>query len=148
MAHRYSVLSIGGESWPSVKKGAKSFTRAMDALLKELNPAAENRREAATEYEYRATQRRRLQNDHSPTIRRGLAEHVGSISQHTDPIFPAQSDNRTANTSTLPNEATWYKDISTFHETIPSYNQDTSYSGVVEDFISEFLRDDAAWNPF
>lgn len=153
-----NLLSVGGELWPSVKKGKESLGRAMDALSRKLD-----------HLHYQDYQR--LESLHSPQMKFGRNE-TGRVVRQEAPAFQSsenllaqtyphavsQEHENPSNFSHTPFNVTdphWTvfgehalaHDASTYSSTLFETSREAP-DATVEAFIAEFLNNDTAWNPF
>lgn len=162
-----NLLSVGGEWWPSVRKGKETFGRAMDALLKKLDhskPSSTLRRNTriCDDQHARITAQfssGEAQNFESFPLDASHYPENESIFQDADPTLPPGG-----NVPSRPENPTGYDAgdwvvSDTFGDQSLQFNPygfDTTVSDMdtenlnntVEAFITEFLQNDTAWNPF
>lgn len=153
-----NLLSVGGEFWPSVKKGKESLSRAMDALARKLEQLY---REQYQKYDSSNGPRPKFgRNDTARVIlddRQIYSLSEGTVAgDHTNTMTQGQEDLTSLPPETFAMSST---DWSAFGDNTFAYD-DPSYSGAlfgtmqeasdatVEAFIAEFLNNDTAWNPF
>lgn len=149
-----NLLSIGGEFWPSVKKGKESFSRAIDALARKIDLLQRQHQQDS-------------QNGSRAKHRRNGADVVGDRHADSPPnqIFGAYHAHTMPRSQQdlldVPRKplTTTDTDWSALGDNIFSYD-DPSHSDAVfgtmdeapdatmEAFIAEFLNDDTTWNPF
>lgn len=152
-----NLLSVGGEWWPSVKKGKESFARAMDALLKTLDSSQARSHPSTTQDGQPRAQRSlhsfQTQVDSSAvdfvtnTDEEMMARDLNY--QLQTPVvdtteFPHMSSNFVATDWTILDDPAFHHDPQSILGTFP----DPSTNSTVESFIAEFLQNDTAWNPF
>jgi hypothetical protein len=153
-----NLLSVGGEFWPSVKKGRESFSRAMDALACKLGQL---HHEQCQQYGASDGPRQKLgRNDVS---------RVGLVDQETSNLPGRMNTEDHPHTMTQGTEDTTgflqetfamsNSDWSHFGDNTITYD-DTNYSNAMygtteeapdatmEAFIAEFMNNETAWNPF
>lgn len=162
-----NLLSVGGEWWPSVKRGKETFGRAMDALLKKLD---QSRTPSRTQSHTRNANERLLRDmpqrsDRESTNFESLMLATSTHSGDADvfgELNPALSSgfNDTSHVDASINYGAtdWtvldkYGDQSLhfnprdFDSTVSEINPE-NLDSTVEAFITEFLQNDTAWNPF
>jgi hypothetical protein len=153
-----NLLSVGGEWWPSVKKGKESFARAIDALFRKLDASlhenrgsAQDQRPPARRFHNHSQALHDATNFTAPATESGInVQEMQSTFQ--DPSvtlaqFPhMSSDFTTADWSILEDPA-YHHDPQAFFGVF----DDQALSGTdstVETFIAQFLNNDTAWNAF
>ncbi|KAF2011517.1 hypothetical protein BU24DRAFT_282921 [Aaosphaeria arxii CBS 175.79] len=158
-----NLLSVGGEWWPSVKKGKESFGRAMDALLKRMDCSQQQGR--GNQGFTQQTQRPHTLS-HNP-IDPATAEgplvpppaNLDAVSTfeaahttiHDDDLNMNQFSHSTGDFPTtewtmLDNHA-FSNNTHHFSELFFDANIGAPDS-TVDAFIAEFMNEDTAWNPF
>ncbi|EHK44761.1 hypothetical protein TRIATDRAFT_181798, partial [Trichoderma atroviride IMI 206040] len=162
-----NLLSVGGEWWPSVKRGKETFGRAMDALLKKLD---ESRAPSRTKSKVRSHDERLVRN--APEQSDGESANYESLTPATStqskdvdsfwgisPALPSGFNDFSQNDASTNYGTTDWTALDKYSDLSLQFNQqdvDSAVSEVntenldstVEAFISEFLRNDTAWNPF
>lgn len=161
-----NLLSVGGEWWPSVKRGKETFGRAMDALLKKLG---QSRTSSQMQSNARNPNERLVRNvpqsDREPANCESFTLATNTYSEDRDllrelsPALPSGFNNSSRNnTSTNYGAADWTVldksddeslqfNQQDFDSTVSEINSE-NLDSTVEDFITEFLQNDTAWNPF
>jgi hypothetical protein len=162
-----NLLSIGGEWWPSVKRGKETFGRAMDALLQKLDQSRTSTR---------MQRNTRTRNNQSAS---NMEHQIEDPGLHAGPMAPGRSNElgdagglgeinaELCPTYNVPSHVDPAIDYSTEDWTnlgnfgdqslqFSSHNFDGTMFGMhldnpdntVEAFITEYLQNDTAWNPF
>lgn len=154
-----NLLSVGGECWPSVKKGKESFGRAMDALLRSIDAARqENQVSQHESLEGGRTKRRFVPSECTPE---DLALPQTTPGEDYVTQLPGAHTNNVPNSTGLAQTPANYEPLDwtvlgndilpqgtqPFLELASHISQDAP-DATVETFISEYLSGDAAWNPF
>lgn len=156
-----NLLSVGGEWWPSVKKGKESFSRAMDALSQKLGSIQQRgQRDNDSTQDGRAAircgPRDAVPQRQAASVFSGMAVEVENAHE-THSIFQDERADtlRYANVSTNFGMADWtILEDRTFppgsHDfpvTFLDVNQEAP-DPTVEAFIAEFLNNNRAWSAF
>jgi hypothetical protein len=153
-----NLLSVGGELWPSVKKGKESFSRAMDALSRKLGQMYHE-----THQRYKSSNGPQLSSrrDRNESVAPQdvnayhFSEGLGSNDYpqtashgHDGPVVfpPTTFDMTDAEWTTFSND-TLAQDALNYPSTILG-NMHDGPDAAVEAFIAEFMNNDTAWNPF
>lgn len=155
-----NLLSVGGEYWPSVKRGKETFGRAMDALLKKLGHSQTSSSGQLTplarhEQLERNTSRGTVGMAHQP-------ESFGLGPQSCPPEATSFGEQQTApppGRDTLSTGAVMgWTASGNLENTLPQFElhgvdstadaDHRNLDSTVETFIADFLQNDTAWNPF
>lgn len=152
-----NLLSVGGEFWPSVKKGKESFSRAMDALAHKLDCfSPEEHRQygpshvSSSMFGRNAKDRISLQDEH---VYRPSADQTDvdqshpfthQQEEHVEPL-PTNLDMASSDWSTFGNPVFAYDAA---QDPGAMWAMQEAPDATVEAFIAEFLNNDTAWNPF
>jgi hypothetical protein len=153
-----NLLSVGGELWPSVKKGKESFSRAMDALARKLDQLHHER------YQHHDTSigpqpkvgrsddgRAVRQNQHVFHSPEGLASepysHAITQGQNGPEDFHQATFDMRHSDWTAFSDHTFTHDASASSNAMFSAMQEAP-DATVEAFLAEFLNNDTTWNPF
>ncbi|KAM0479019.1 hypothetical protein ACHAPX_004998 [Trichoderma viride] len=162
-----NLLSVGGEWWPSVKRGKETFGRAMDALLKKLD---QSKTSSQTHTNNRSPNRRFVRNvpqqsDKTSADYESLTPATSTHSRDVDNLWglnpalisgfndPSHDDASTSYETTDWTASDNYGDQSLqfnqqdFDSAVSEVNTE-NLDNTVEAFITEFLQNDTAWNPF
>ncbi|KAF2622140.1 hypothetical protein BU25DRAFT_215798 [Macroventuria anomochaeta] len=153
-----NLLSVGGEFWPSVKKGKESFSRAMDALARKLDQLHHEQPQqygsangSQPKFGRNDTGRVVLQDQQIYHLPEGLVaeDHPHTITHgHEESLnFPPATFDMTSSDWTAFSDHTFAHDVSTYPNTTFGTMQEAP-DATVEAFITEFLNNDTAWNPF
>ncbi|KAH7069783.1 fungal-specific transcription factor domain-containing protein [Paraphoma chrysanthemicola] len=150
-----NLLSVGGEWWPSVKKGKESFARAIDALFRQLDASHHGNQDYSQDQ--RPPERRNRDPSQSVRVLADIAvpgvlsskgmhneaqDTSESLSQFPD-IFP--------NFSTADWSRSGDPEYCQNPQPMLGVFQDQALGGTdsaVEAFIAQFLNNDTAWNAF
>lgn len=162
-----NLLSVGGEWWPSVKRGKETFGRAMDALLKKLDQsrALSRTKNNVRNHDERLAQDVPQQSDKESAKYESLTPVTSTYSRDIDifwgfsPALPSGSNDPSHNDASINYETTDWAALNKFRDQSLQFSQqdfDSAVSEVntdnldntVEAFITEFLQNDTAWNPF
>lgn len=162
-----NLLSVGGEWWPSVKRGKETFGRAMDALLKKLD---QYKTPLQTNSNTRSPNGRLVRN--VPQQSDGVSANYESLTPATsthsrdmdsfwgfNAALPSNSSDSPHNDATTNHGTTDWTALDNHRDQSLQFNQQNFGSAVselntedldntVEAFIAEFLQNDTAWNPF
>lgn len=153
-----NLLSVGGEFWPSVKKGKESFSRAMDALAYKLDQLhhEENQHYGSShgpqpKFGRNARSRIVTQDENAYHL---LADQVDTDQSHTATqeqeehvdFVPSTFDMASSDWSTFGDATSVYD--TTYHPGAMFGATQEAPDATVEAFIAEFLNNDTAWNPF
>lgn len=162
-----NLLSVGGEWWPSVKRGKETFGRAMDALLKKLD---QSKTSSQTHTNNRSPNRRFMRNipqqsDKTSADYESLTPATSTHSRDVDNLWglnpalisgfndPSHDDASTSYETTDWTASDNYGDQSLqfnqqdFDSAVSEVNTE-NLDNTVEAFITEFLQNGTAWNPF
>lgn len=148
-----NLLSVGGEWWPSVKKGKESFVRAMDALLQTLEPF-KGHNSLNTLEDGQPRSRRNFATTRPPPVPSMTNVQAGMMIQNLHGTLETPDENGT-NFYHMASDFTtsdWtILDDPAFHHHshgILDVDPDIGTNSTVEAFIAEFLNNDTSWNPF
>ncbi|KAL5404469.1 hypothetical protein PMIN04_012585 [Paraphaeosphaeria minitans] len=153
-----NLLSVGGEWWPSVKKGKESFSSAIDALFRKLDISQHENAKSGQNQRAPARRCHSLdQSGHNGTKSTALAAESGMDVQEIHSTFQDASTPLTEFPHVSSDFAT--ADWSFLND--PAYHHDPQASfgdfdnqalgatdSAVEAFIAQFLNKDTAWNAF
>lgn len=157
-----NLLSVGGEWWPSVKKGKESFVRAMDALFKALYSPAGNRHEPEQdgmppsqrfrdEYQPPSTvpfsQNLAAQPSESRRITRNYIDSTAQHARDSSLVIPDFVPDFTNAAWTILDDPAFHHDPQNYMGPFHASAMDAT-NFTVEAFIAGFLNNDTAWNPF
>lgn len=162
-----NLLSVGGEWWPSVKRGKETFGRAMDALLKKLD---QSRTPLPTHNTTRNPNERLVRNipqlsNRESTNCESFTLATSTQSGDTDflgelnPALPSGFSDPSQNNASINYGTTDWNALDKYGDQSLQFNSQDFDSAVseinlenldsaVEAFITEFLQNDTAWNPF
>lgn len=162
-----NLLSVGGEWWPSVKRGKETFGRAMDALLKKLD---QSKTSSQTHSITRSPNERLVRNvpqesDRESANYESLTPATSTHSKDMDsfwgisPALPSGSNGFSQNDASTNYGTTDWTALDKYTDQSLQFNQQDADSAgsevntenldnTVEAFITEFLQNDTAWNPF
>ncbi|KAI9151241.1 Tricarboxylate transporter ALT9 [Paramyrothecium foliicola] len=151
-----NLLSVGGEWWPSARKGKESFSRAMDALLKSLDSARHDNQRPQLGSLDGTRPKRRLGPSESmaedlvfpqdtATGSESTEEHVKDLQDGTD-FTQVSADYESIDWQVMGNDI-FPEGTQPIYGLTVDMSQDSS-DATVEAFLSEFLSGDTAWNPF
>lgn len=163
-----NLLSVGGEWWPSVKKGKETFGRAMDALAKKLDPYRVPSRTKSNVRNHNERLARDVprQSDKESAKSESLTPATSTYSRDMDsfwgfnPALPSGFNGISHNDASTNDETTDWATLDKFGDQSLQFSQQSFDSAVsetvntenldstVEAFINEFLQNDTAWNPF
>jgi hypothetical protein len=153
-----NLLSVGGEFWPSVKKGKESFSRAMDALACKLEQL---HLEQYQQYNSSDGPRQKLGRNNTARVY-SSDQQIYDLTEGTttEDQLHAIAQGQDDPTGFLPDTfALNNSDWSNLGMNTIAYD-DTAYSNAifggieqapdatVEAFITEFFNNETAWNPF
>lgn len=146
-----NLLSVGGEFWPSVKKGMESLSRAVDALARKLDqfPHEENQHHGS-----RGPPHISGCHDRSSIVMQD--EHVCCPPSDQPHLFVQEQEEHTESCPSTSDVAisNWpnFGDPTFAHD--PAHQCGAMFGAsqqatdaTVEAFIAEFLSNDTAWNP-
>ncbi|KAJ8107845.1 hypothetical protein OPT61_g8584 [Boeremia exigua] len=147
-----NLLSVGGEFWPSVKKGKESFSRAMDALARKFDQSHHAQHQQSEPSD--GPQPKHGRNDTSEIVLQD--QPIFRLPPDTDTVdqthhahlnfFPTAFDMAESEWPTLENSTFAYDATNSSNTTFGVVQE--APDNTVEAFIAEFLNSDTSWNPF
>jgi hypothetical protein len=162
-----NLLSVGGEWWPSVKRGKETFGRAMDALLKKLDQSRVSSRmqHNARDFDEQPARKDIWQPGKESTDSELSTFATNADSRDMDGFRelnsapPLAFDSSPCNDASTNHVTTDWAVLDKYDDQLLQFDQqdfDSTISGfnpenlntTVEAFITEFLQNDTAWNPF
>lgn len=153
-----NLLSVGGEFWPSVKKGKESFSRAIDALARKLDQVHHDEcqqygssHRPQSKVGRNAKGRLDMQNEHVYRPQADQIEadqlHVASQEQEGNAdLLPSTFDMASSDWSNFGDSTFAYETAHHPGSMIGAMQE--APDATVEAFIAEFMNNDTAWNPF
>jgi hypothetical protein len=139
-----NLLSIGGEWWPSVKRGKESFERIVDLTIRKFGDMQEQQ-------ESKATKRRMTDSEV------GFKSHVDSSTfLNWD---PARNSEENLDTNQLPSLGNGVfsspSDLLAGHDNLghiddvaQDLEQPNETDQALENFLADYLQSDFSWDPF
>ncbi|KAJ4299216.1 hypothetical protein N0V90_004460 [Kalmusia sp. IMI 367209] len=149
-----NLLSVGGEWWPSVKRGTESFGRAIDSLFQTLD---RSRNHNAGLYEGMRPNITRARGDQAAQLNQSPIAESDAMSRVSFVTHPSSSSQHVGQYAHDIAPADWnilepgseqaFRYDSNFD---PAFFEDNlgNTDLTIEAFIAEFLQNDTAWNPF
>ncbi|KAL5452703.1 hypothetical protein PMIN06_005884 [Paraphaeosphaeria minitans] len=161
-----NLLSVGGEWWPSVKRGKETIGRAIDALVNKFDRSKTSWRsqESAREMGEGPVRNIRRQSERDavyfetlPTA--SIQSSAGGLLDQINTSLPSSFDEASHANYSIDHGTTDWGLLNTSGDPSPQFdlhNLDNNMFGTgplnmdntVEAFITEFLQNDATFNPF